>query len=112
MFLLRKGSLLTRHHLETGEMYDQLSLGSTLVSSISVNFVSDLLVAKSSRLYRPGEAARGSDGFFKFYVFRLHPFKPHACFSIHSAVFPGEEKLIITKETTMILCYIYFLISQ
>ncbi|KAK3872411.1 hypothetical protein Pcinc_022511 [Petrolisthes cinctipes] len=91
MFLLRKGGLLTRHHLETGEVYDQLSLGNSLVKTISVNFVSDVLVAKSSRLYRPGEAARGGDGFFKFFVFTLHPFTPLACFSIHTAVFPGTD---------------------
>lgn len=83
---LRKGSVLTRHNLDTGQVYDMVSLGPSSTNTLAVNYVADVLVVKSPRL----SLASQSEHFFRFHVFQLHPFKHLATFDIESEVFPSE----------------------
>ncbi|KAK8405459.1 hypothetical protein O3P69_001793 [Scylla paramamosain] len=84
---LRKGSVLTRHNLDTGRVYDMVNLGPSPTNTLAINYVADVLVIKSPRLF----LASQSEHFFRFHVFQLHPFKHLVTFDIESGVFPSKE---------------------
>ncbi|XP_071536268.1 DDB1- and CUL4-associated factor 17-like isoform X2 [Panulirus ornatus] len=87
MLTLRKGSVLTRHNLENGRLYNRIHLSPLPFNSLSVSFVSDILIVKSPKLkffYR-------TECFFRFHVFQMHPFKRLATFDIDGSVFPDVK---------------------
>ncbi|XP_045139185.1 uncharacterized protein LOC123520713 [Portunus trituberculatus] len=84
---LRKGSVLTRHNLNTGRVYDIVNLGPSPTNTLAINYVADVLIIKSPRLF----LASQSEHFFRFHVFQLHPFKHITTFDIESGVFPSKE---------------------
>lgn len=84
---LRKGSVLTRHNLDTGTVYDMVNLGPSPTNTLAINYVADVLIIKSPRLFLTSQ----SEHFFRFHVFQLHPFKHLTTFDIESGIFPGKE---------------------
>ncbi|KAK7001727.1 hypothetical protein SK128_023933, partial [Halocaridina rubra] len=93
---LRKGNVLTRHDLYTGEFYNQIYLGTVQSQSLSSNFMQDMLVVKSAKLkyeYR-------QECLFHFDVFQMHPFVRLASFNIDGRVFPGKS--IVTKFLALV----------
>lgn len=86
MFSLRKGGILTRHDLETGQVYNLCDLSSTVLKSLTMGYSSDIIVVKSPKI----SLSYRTDSFFRFHVYQLHPFKFLATFDIDSSVFPGN----------------------
>ncbi|XP_069955302.1 DDB1- and CUL4-associated factor 17 isoform X2 [Cherax quadricarinatus] len=87
MFTLRKGGVLTRHNLENGKFYNSIFLSHMPCKSLTVGFLSDILIVKSPKL----KFHHRSECFFRFHAFCMHPFKCLAKFDIDGSVFPDNE---------------------
>ncbi|XP_068251092.1 DDB1- and CUL4-associated factor 17-like [Palaemon carinicauda] len=85
---LRKGNILTRQDMLTGETYDSIYLGDMKASSMSSNFMQDLLVVKSAKL--TFDTGNEREYFFQFKVFQMHPFCLISSFKIDGSVFPAH----------------------
>nr|XP_045594718.1 DDB1- and CUL4-associated factor 17-like [Procambarus clarkii] len=87
MFTLRKGGVLTRHNLETGKFYNSIFLSHLPCNSLSVSFLSDILIVKSPNF----KFHHRAECLFRFHAFHMHPFKWLAKFDIDGSVFPEKE---------------------
>ncbi|XP_042228911.1 DDB1- and CUL4-associated factor 17-like isoform X2 [Homarus americanus] len=89
MFTLCKGGVLMRHNLENGRLYNKIQLSHLPAGSLSVSFLSDVVIIKSPKL----KFLPRTESLFRFSVFSMHPFKHLATLDIASSVFPdGEHK--------------------
>lgn len=85
---LRKGNILTRQDMFTGETYDSTYLGEMKAASMTSSFMQDLLIIKSAKL--TVDTGNEREYFFHFKVFQMHPFGLISSFRIDGSVFPAH----------------------
>lgn len=87
---LRKPNILTRHDMETGNLYNEIPLGRVVMKNLSWNSSLDQLILSSSKYKNSRDECAVA-----FKVFSLHPFSHMASISISANLFPGKSIIFV-----------------
>ncbi|XP_076064928.1 DDB1- and CUL4-associated factor 17-like [Oratosquilla oratoria] len=113
--MLRKGNIVSRIDLKTGQEYQRINTDSTQTHSMSWCYSMDVLVVKSTKMKLEDDLV------IHFTIFHLHPFRKVSVFSVDGKNYPApqdqsrygklrdaemnEDMLLIVTDKNFILVY-------